>query len=388
MNDDFKVKFSTRVLIQDDNTNEVLVDKSNAVHPQNMARVIARGLANEPNSTIYRIAFGNGGSFVDIGGNIVLNAPNDGTGGEGLDSRLYNETYSELLYDDGTLLSGTDPGSFGPDGVRIGGGHEEGSEENTISSQEVGRKSNVIVNAVLSNDEPNTQLANDPNVIDADEVFSFDELGFYSSGGPSINTSGYQRIFVGDNINSDSQVTGLSPNGTYIINVLIDGNPVPISETINVPSSGTGTLNTITFGDLCEGINTGAWLSGGASSPLVEALKVSITDRSSQNYDTISGANTFGYLLFESKTSGSSSLVSLQCDSGNPNDILNVWGCTSIDPPVQGQDAAGVNERERLLTHITFPPILKKSNRAIRIIYTLTVSVAQVDETIVEANLV
>ena len=56
----FKTKIKGHVQIKDKHSNEVLLDKFNAVHPQNMAKVIARGLANESNQQIFQIALGNG----------------------------------------------------------------------------------------------------------------------------------------------------------------------------------------------------------------------------------------------------------------------------------------------------------------------------------------
>ena len=63
----------------EDDLGEVHLDKFNAVHPQNMARVMARALANESNENIYRIAFGNGGTLTDAAFTITFNTPNDGT---------------------------------------------------------------------------------------------------------------------------------------------------------------------------------------------------------------------------------------------------------------------------------------------------------------------
>ena len=48
----------------EDDLGNVLVDKDNAIHPQNMARVISRALANESNYFIKEIAFGNGGTDI------------------------------------------------------------------------------------------------------------------------------------------------------------------------------------------------------------------------------------------------------------------------------------------------------------------------------------
>ena len=105
------IHVSGHVHIEDDR-GEVLLDKSNAVHPQNMARVMARALAGEDNSKIYRIAFGNGGTLTDAAFTVTFNTPNDGQSPDvrTWDSRLYNETYSEVI-DEGDALLGSDPGS-------------------------------------------------------------------------------------------------------------------------------------------------------------------------------------------------------------------------------------------------------------------------------------
>ena len=92
------VQIDTRVIISNAETGEVLVDKPNSIHSQNMARVLARGLAREANYYIRRMAFGNGGTFRDAAGNLVYNPPNDGRDGS-WESRLYNETYSEIIDD-------------------------------------------------------------------------------------------------------------------------------------------------------------------------------------------------------------------------------------------------------------------------------------------------
>ena len=63
MHDIIPVTVTGHLKIVDD-LGAVLVDKDNAVHPQNMARVIARGLANETNNFVNYIAFGNGGTDI------------------------------------------------------------------------------------------------------------------------------------------------------------------------------------------------------------------------------------------------------------------------------------------------------------------------------------
>ena len=76
-NDFLPVQVKGHLKIEDDLGN-VLVDKDNAIHPQNMARVFARALSNEHNYFINRIAFGNGGTTVDAAFTVTYRTPNDG----------------------------------------------------------------------------------------------------------------------------------------------------------------------------------------------------------------------------------------------------------------------------------------------------------------------
>lgn len=48
------------VVIKEKATRKTVVDKSNAVHPKNMAQILARALAHEDNSWVHTMAFGNG----------------------------------------------------------------------------------------------------------------------------------------------------------------------------------------------------------------------------------------------------------------------------------------------------------------------------------------
>jgi len=396
-NENLMVSFSTNVKILDVETEEVLMNKSNAIHSQNMARVISRGLANEPNSIIYRIAFGNGGSFIDVGGNIILNTPNDGTGGEGWESRLYNETYSEIL--DGPEV-GIDPGSWGPNNTRIGGGSvpSDDPEPNSVISYEAGRKSVITATCFLNPNEPISQLessAIDGSVAIEEQTFQFDELGFYSPGKPADNTSGHLRVDVGNKTSDDFIPTTMYGN-TYTLTVDIDG--AAVSDSLEIPDpnnsgpSGSGPSGQLTYGDLCEGINTGDWVSG-PSSPITQGLFVYITNRSTTNaYPTILDRESFGFLVFESATSGSSSSVDVptgECSVGEffydiTEELCNYVSFSGNDIGTQNNASDPELERERLLTHITFPPILKKDNRTLKIVYDLTVSVAQVDDTVVD----
>lgn len=391
------VNFTTRVLIDDPETGDIYLDKSNAIHSQNMARAIARGLANEPNSIIYRIAFGNGGSFTDAAENIRLNPPNDGTRGEGWESRLYNETYSEIL--DGSLgmIVGEDPGSIGPANIRFGGGASlEDSPPNSVISVEVGRRSNIIATVTLNRNEPNTQLpetTGGATVVNPTETtFNFDEIGFYTPGKGASATPAFVRIPLDEEKNSDSVLGPTIDRNTPLkMNMLIDGVANFVEIVIPPDGSGSGPNGEITYGDLCQNFNEGNtnWLVLGSS--VNDDVEMLITNRSTQNtYSTIIGAETAGDIIIRTKANpGPNRTLSVECDTDSLFYQFNE--CANIQS-VDGESAGiindstnqGLNERERLLTHLTFPPILKAANREIRIRYILTVSVAQVGDSVVD----
>lgn len=389
------IEISTRVIISDTETNEVLVDKSNAIHSQNMARVIARGLANEGNHYFYRMAFGNGGTFRDAGGNLVYNPPNDGRDGS-WESRLYNETYSEVVdeldpnfkYDLGSAESGN---------IRPGGGSIPTDDPGGggVVSQEVGSKSNIIATVYLNNNEPmgQTEAVYGPytELTPDEQCFQFDELGLYSFGAPATATHGYLSVNI-NNATSET-VTTLDPNTQYDISLVVDG--ATYLTNILTPAGGSGPSSQITYGDICEGINTGAWIIGGDQ--LNDHVLFYVTDRSGGTYPTIIGKQSYGYFMVESKSLGSNSSVTLNCTSGSPNDFFNAItnnSCAIVNDNSSVGANAGVandsnnpdNERERLLTHIIFNPILKTSHRQLKIVYILTVSVAKTSDSQVEIN--
>lgn len=93
------------VKITDPNTGEILVDKKNAIHYENISIAMAQTLSDRANNlgAIYEMAFGNGGSSVDPTGVITYLPPN--TTGQNAD--LYNETYYKIV--DDNSAADTDP---------------------------------------------------------------------------------------------------------------------------------------------------------------------------------------------------------------------------------------------------------------------------------------
>lgn len=366
------------VVITDDLGTELL-NKRNAIHPRNMARIIARALANEPNSAIHRIALGNGGTLTDASLTVTFNTPNDGLPPDVVDwrSRLYNETYSEVVDDTSSLL-GQDIGSADQSGTRTGGGANPQGESGTgVISNDLGNISEVIVTAILNANEPTNQAgigANQPLV----GAFIFDELGLYSSGAAATDTSAYVNIDVGNKGSIDP--TDLLEGVTYDFNFTVDGNPVQTVTFTPPEGAGTGPSGEILFGDLVEALNTSnaAW-----GSPQLASTAFRISDNTTR-FPTTTAAEKFGFLQLISGTVGSSSSVTISNGGANgATDLIAALNGIILNP-VAGVDAGLENnpsnadaEGERLLTHLIFQPIYKSAERQITITYTLTVSVGR-----------
>jgi hypothetical protein len=95
MQDVLNKSITGHVLIKDKVTQEILVDKFNAINYENFSISLARTLANRPDSWIQEMVFGNGAATVSGTGTITYLPPNViGTGAE-----LYNQTYSKVVND-------------------------------------------------------------------------------------------------------------------------------------------------------------------------------------------------------------------------------------------------------------------------------------------------
>lgn len=380
----------------EDDLGEVLLDKHNAIHPQNMARVISRALANENNYSIHRIAFGNGGTTTDAAFQITYRPPNTGVAPDvnTWDSRLYNETYGEIV-DDSNVLIGTDPGSFGPNaGQRQGGGADETGDPTSVEhvsgpgvrSNELGIISQVTVTSILNPNEPSGQFLNDQNAPteDTESNFSFDEIGLYCDGGNAIDTSGYQHVDVANKLSTDD--TTLLSNTAYSFSITVDGGTTQIIDFTTPAIGGSGPSNEILYGDLIQAIMTGDVTWGLSGVPAISGASITITERSGSFTAIPIGTQTFGKILFTSDSTGATSSILLADDGGAGTGLiaaLNSPTGGTIESATQGE-LAGVqndpvnptNERERLLTHLIFSPVLKSANRTLSLTYTITVSVA------------
>jgi hypothetical protein len=151
------------VKIHDPITGEVLVDKKNAIHYENISLAMAQTLSDRNVGYIYQMAFGNGGSSVDPTGVITYLPPN--TTGQNAD--LYNQTYAKVVDDNSS--ADTDP------------------ENNKMTALHTGGNvySDILVTCLLDYGEPPEQQAFD-NSTNFNGEFVFDELGLKTWNG-SVN---------------------------------------------------------------------------------------------------------------------------------------------------------------------------------------------------------
>src|SRR6056300_1519122 len=162
--DNTGVMMTGHIKISDPETGEVIVDKRNAIHYENMSESLANSLANRTVGQIYSMSFGNGGSNVDPTGVITYLPPN--TTGQNAD--LYNRTYSKVV--DDRSASNTDP-----------------TRNKLVISHTTGTVyTDILVSALLDYGEPAGQQAFD-NSTDFNGDFVFDELGLKTWNGSASN---------------------------------------------------------------------------------------------------------------------------------------------------------------------------------------------------------
>lgn len=140
--------------IHDPNSGEVMVEKHNAIHYENMSLALAQSIADTSLGYIYAMAFGNGGSAVDPTGVITYLPPNV----TGQNADLYNQTYLKVV--DQNSAANTDP-----------------ARNNLTVLHQTGRVySDVLVTCLLDYGEPPGQQVFD-NSTNFNGEFVFDELG-------------------------------------------------------------------------------------------------------------------------------------------------------------------------------------------------------------------
>ena len=96
--DHLKLHVEGHVLIQDLDSGEVILNRRNAIHRENMSFAVASAIGNTANVNgfagfISTLAFGNGGVIVDGNGNVVYNTVNV----LDVSAELYARTYSKVV---------------------------------------------------------------------------------------------------------------------------------------------------------------------------------------------------------------------------------------------------------------------------------------------------
>ena len=145
------------IKIFDPKTDEIFIDKRNAIHYENMSIALAESLANAGQGFVYEMAFGNGGTSVDPTGIITYLTPNS----TGTNASLYNQTYKKIVDDES--VNNVDP------------------NRNKIETRHVNgtNYTDILVSCLLDYGEPNGQEPND-TATSTEGSYVFDELGLLS----------------------------------------------------------------------------------------------------------------------------------------------------------------------------------------------------------------
>lgn len=157
-NKDFSgIHIEGHIKIWDPASQEIYVNKRNAIHYENMSVALAQSMANSSQGHVYEMAFGNGGTAVDPTGIITYLTPNT----TGINADLYNPTYSKVV--DDQSVNNVDP-------IR-----------NYIETRHVTgtNYTDIFVTCLLDYGEPSGQEAFD-NTTNNESLYVFDELGLKS----------------------------------------------------------------------------------------------------------------------------------------------------------------------------------------------------------------
>lgn len=145
------------IKIHNPETGEILVDKRNAIHYENMSIALAESLANQGQGFVSNMVFGNGGTSVDPTGIITYLSPNS----TGTNASLYSQTYTKVI--DDNSINNTDP------------------TRNKLETRHVSgtNYTDILATCLLDYGEPSGQDAID-NATGAESLYVFDELGLVS----------------------------------------------------------------------------------------------------------------------------------------------------------------------------------------------------------------
>ena len=173
MKSNLNIDMQGHVKIFDVDTGEILVDKANKIHAENMSRCIATTLSNKDHFSLYEMHFGNDGTIIDAQGNITYREPKVTLANDD----LYNDRFFknvDVLDADNTDIT---------------------ENKMDIAYTDGNAYTDIIITCTLNYDEPvasdtNFNLASaDQKADDAtiDGNFVFDELGLKSKSADGRN---------------------------------------------------------------------------------------------------------------------------------------------------------------------------------------------------------
>lgn len=158
-----KLSVEGHVLIRDPDTHEVLLDKYNAINFENFAFAVANLLANKESSGgfgyfIDRMAFGYGGTEVDVTGNITYKEPKV----NGADGALYQPS----------------------PGVTPGSNFEKQITDFVIDNTETQPYTDLVATVTLDYNDPSTApVADTATDFETPENYVFDEIALVTENG-------------------------------------------------------------------------------------------------------------------------------------------------------------------------------------------------------------
>jgi hypothetical protein len=157
-------KIIGHVLIRDTLTDQILLDKVNAINFENFSVALAAGAAYQPEGYIHEMVFGNGAAVVSGTGTVSYLPPNV----VGQNAQLYNQTYNKVI--NNLSPANTDPNN---NFIRIS--HRPGT-----------LYTDIIITCLLTTSEPAGQDAFD-TATDINSPFVFNELGLKTRSAAGID---------------------------------------------------------------------------------------------------------------------------------------------------------------------------------------------------------
>lgn len=161
------------IKIYDPVSQEVFIDKPNAVNYEVASMALAYSLANRGTGYIYQMAFGNGGAQVDSTGIITYLPPNT----TGLSAALYNQTYVKVV---------DDRSAANPDPAR---------NRMVVNHVAGATYTDILVQCLLDYSEPAGQAAFD-NSTALESAYVFDELGLLAYFGTDSTGNPITRLMT------------------------------------------------------------------------------------------------------------------------------------------------------------------------------------------------